>query len=106
MATGASTMTDIAKVLKDCHALVWEYRELLKEWWPTPSTRDSARFAVCEACEALDASLRLNEAYARNNAKELSVEAELADTLLMLLTAIGKVPTAYGDAWNDFEGLA
>lgn len=99
-------MTDIATTLKNCHSLVWEYRELLNEWWKIPATRDSARFAVCEACEALDASLRLNTDYARNNAKELSAEAELCDCLMMLLTAIGKVPTAYGDAWRDFEDLA
>jgi hypothetical protein len=99
-------MTDIATTLKFCHELVWKYRAELEPFWPTPkSARDSARFAVCEACESMDAMLRLNTDYARNNAKELSVEAELADCLMMMLTAIGKVPTAYGDAWNDFDFL-
>lgn len=83
-------MSDIANVLRDCHQMVWKYRQELEPYWKIPSTRDCARFAVCEACESLDSMLRLNKAYARNNAKDLSVEAELSDTLMMLLTAIGK----------------
>lgn len=94
-------MENVAETLKRCHAIMWRYRREMQGYWPTPSTRDAARFAVCETCEALDASLRLNSGYARNNAKDLSIEDELCDALMMLITAIG--PRLY--AWGVFESL-
>lgn len=74
--------------LKRCHQLVWQRRAELEDVWPTPDTADALRFAFTEAGEAMDAWLRLNGEYARNNEKDLSVEDELADCAMMLLTAL------------------
>jgi len=78
------------------HAVVWAYRQRLAHLWPTPDPQDSLRFAVTEAGEALDASLRQNPAYARNNHRNMSVEDELADCAMMLVTANG---ADYSYAW-------
>lgn len=97
---------NIASTLQECHSIVWKYREELKDVWPCPNPLDSVRFAVCEACEALDADLRLNGEYARNNDKALSVEDELCDCLMMLLTAVGKDSETMGDmfaVWSYYD---
>jgi len=75
--------------LKRYHEMVWRYRAELEETWPTPTVLDSLRFAVCEACEAMDAKLRENALYSRNNEKNLSTVDELADCIMMVMTAIG-----------------
>jgi hypothetical protein len=77
------------ETLKACHALVWTRRQKLGRWWPTPDPLNSLRFAVTEASEALDAWLRLKGGYVRNHDKDMSVEDELADCAMMLLTAMG-----------------
>jgi hypothetical protein len=79
-----------AEELRECHAIVWQWRAKLADVWPTPNRLDALRFAVTEAAEAMDAWLRLNGGYARNHDKSLSVEDELADCAMMLLTAAGK----------------
>ena len=78
-------MTDIRRL----HKLVWDTRRELGEAWPTPEPIDALRFALTEAGEAMDAWLRTNPLYRRNNEKTLSVHAELADCAMMLLTALG-----------------
>lgn len=79
-----------AEELRECHAIVWQWRAKLADVWPTPNRLDALRFAVTEAAEAMDAWLRLNGGYARNHDKDLSVEDELADCAMMLLTAAGE----------------
>ncbi len=79
-----------AEELRECHAIVWQWRAKLADVWPTPNRLDALRFAVTEAAEAMDAWLRLNGGYARNHDKNLSVEDELADCAMMLLTAAGE----------------
>ena len=79
-----------AEELRKCHAIVWQWRAKLADVWPTPNRLDALRFAVTEAAEAMDAWLRLNGGYARNHDKSLSVEDELADCAMMLLTAAGE----------------
>jgi len=79
-----------AEELRECHAIVWQWRAKLADVWPTPNRLDALRFAVTEAAEAMDAWLRLNGGYARNHDKSLSVEDELADCAMMLLTAAGE----------------
>ncbi len=76
-------------VMRRAHTAVWAYRARLADKWPTPATADALRFAFCEASEALDAWLRLQPQYVRNNARDLSVTDELADCAMMLLTALG-----------------
>lgn len=76
--------------LQALHNELWAFREEMRDVWPTPGQLDSLRFAACEACESLDAWLRLKGGYARNNDKTLSVEAELADCAMMLMTALGR----------------
>jgi len=79
-----------AEELRHCHTIVWQWRAKLADVWPTPNRLDALRFAVTEAAEAMDAWLRLNGGYARNHDKSLSVEDELADCAMMLLTAAGE----------------
>lgn len=67
--------------------VVWEFRHEYSHLWPTPTPLDAARFAMMEACEALDAYVRLvHPRYSRNNQKELSIQDELADTIMMLVS--------------------
>lgn len=54
----------------------------------TPNTHDALRFAATEIAEAMDAELRVGGIYARNHQKALDVVDELADHVLMLLTAM------------------
>ena len=74
---------DVAKL----HRMVWKFRREIEPYFPTPSPLDSLRFAVTEAAEALDAYLRQNGDYKRNNDKTHSIPQELAQCALMLLTA-------------------
>lgn len=87
---------NIAKV----HNMVWEFRAVYGELWPTPDRVDALRFAFCESAEAMDAWLRMQPLFNRNRAKDLSVLDELADTAIMLLTALGCdiLPTKYDEA--------
>lgn len=88
--------------------LIWSYRQRLADRWPTPPPVDALRFAFTEAAEAMDAWLRLQPAYNRNNAKELSVEDELSDCLMMLVTALGpewQPPPVTGIYAATLEGI-
>lgn len=87
--------------------LIWSYRHRLADRWPTPPPVDALRFAFTEAAEAMDAWLRLQPAYNRNNAKVLSVEEELADCLMMLITALGPAwqPPVIGGYSATLEGI-
>jgi hypothetical protein len=76
-----------AKNLRD---MVWEVREYLGDNWPTPNTEDSLAYAVTEVGEAIDADLRSRRPDdKRNNNRNVSVEHELAQAAMMLLTALG-----------------
>ena len=82
------------------HRLVCQFREDTAAVFPEPGVRDSLRFAVTEAGEALDAHLRTNGEYKRNRDKDHSEHRELAQALFMLYTAYG--PRAfYGEWWPD-----
>ena len=76
--------------LKALHKMVWEWRSEMEPHFPTPGRVDSLAFAVTEAAEALDAQLRQNPIYRRNNEKAHTVERELTQCAMMLLTAIPK----------------
>ena len=76
---------NLAKV----HTMVWEFRALYGGLWPTPDRMDALRFAFCESAEAMDAWLRGQPRFNRNRPKDLNVLDELADTAIMLLTALG-----------------
>jgi hypothetical protein len=82
-------MTDTAAEIIATHRLVWEYRNMLEAHWPTPGRIDALRFAFTEAGEAMDADLRSNPVYARNNDRNMSVPDELGDCAMMLCTALG-----------------
>lgn len=71
------------------HGMVWELRREIGDKWPTPDTLDSLRFAFTEAAEAMDAYLREQGGYARNNAKQMTAHGELAQCAMMLFTAVG-----------------
>ena len=85
------------------HKMVWEFRRQMVAYWPTPDTVDAARFAVTEIGEAMDAFLRLDGGYARNRERSPDVLDELADTAMMILTAIGERAnlSAWAEMWDD-----
>ena len=84
--------------LQALHKVVWEFRAGMNGRWPTPTSVDSLRYAFCEVAESLDAFLRASRpGDKRNNDRNVSVAAELADTAIMLLTAVGS-------DWSDFPG--
>jgi hypothetical protein len=62
----------------------------------TPDTLDCLRYALTEAAEAMDVWLReKNQTHARNNERNHSLHAELADTAMMLLTALPEITEFY-----------
>jgi len=75
--------------IKNLHAIVWNLRRELWDTWLTPSPLDALRFAATEAAEAIDAQMRKDPRWARNHVKDLTVEQELAQCAIMLLTALG-----------------
>ena len=86
------TPTDIEQMKVDVPALwnaVLAFRAdpQVQQKFACPSTHDSLRFACTEIAEAIDAELRQNALYSRNHEKALEVERELADHVLMLITA-------------------
>ena len=76
--------------LQALHGELWALRDELEPHWPTPNALDSLRFAVTECGEAMDAYLRTKGGYSRNHAKEPDIYGELADTALMLFSALGR----------------
>lgn len=78
-----------AATLRVAHQIVWNYRAELEPYWPTPDPWDSLLFAQTELGEAIDAYLRSNTLYARNNDRSPDVLDELADCAMMLYTALG-----------------
>jgi len=95
--------------IQSLHTLVWSYRKRLSNLWPTPNREDSLAFAFTEIGEAVDAKLRQNPIYNRNHDKNINVENELADCLIMLLTALGeefKFTDMYSCFFTDLPFLA
>lgn len=82
--------------IQQMHALVWNLRAEIKDKWASPSRKNSCRFLVTEAAELLDAYLRMVGGFARNNLKDLSLPLELADVVMMALTAMGPICTVHG----------
>lgn len=82
------------------HKLVWDWRAKYEDIYATPDRLDSAKFFVCEYAEALDADLRTNEKYLRNRSTNLDVNNELADTAIMLITALGRKYNPHWDHWS------
>jgi len=80
---------EIVKDLGVARDLVWLRRLRLSEDWPTPTPVDSADFAITEFGEYVDAHLRENPEYNRNNGKTRESLDELADMAMMLLTFVG-----------------
>lgn len=76
--------------VRSAYETVWAFRDVNAEYWKTPNAQDSMRYAFCEAGEALDARLRAERKDdARNTERDASEADELADVIIMLLTAIG-----------------
>jgi len=90
----------MASKVSEMYTNVWSMRQFLDDVWPTPDMWTSLRFAVTEAAEALDAELRTDARWARNNDKNLDVIDELADCTLMLLTSLG---ARWHDNWERHD---
>ncbi len=78
--------------IQELHAEVWAFRREMAAYFPTPNQADSLAFAFTEVAEAVDATLRLNPIYKRNQSKAHGVERELAQCAMMLLTAVPELP--------------
>jgi len=89
--------------IQTLHSLVWSYRNRLSSLWPTPSCADSLAFAFTEIGEAVDAQLRQNPVYNRNHDKNVDVDSELADCLIMLLTAMGDQFSWRTSSWDWYH---
>jgi hypothetical protein len=63
---------------------------MMELYWPTPATVPAARFVVSEIGETVDAFLRQDSQYARNRERSPEVLDEMADTAMMILTAMGR----------------
>ena len=85
---------EILSIVKDAYVVVWQYRGELEHVWPTPPPEDCRWFAYTEAGEAIDAMLRNNLKYRRNNTKKLDEKDEWADCLIMLLSSIEDIENA------------
>jgi len=81
------------------HKKVWVWRREVEEFFPTPTSLDCIDFAFTEAAEALDADIRKNAGYKRNSQKAHSIEQELTQCALMLLSAI---PWHWNSRASDF----
>ena len=75
--------------LNHLHNIVWDFRDEMDGIWPLPDKYDSIRFALTEAAEAIDAELRDNPFYKRNREKHMTIDHELAQCFLMIMTALG-----------------
>ena len=76
--------------LKEWHEMVWQFRDAVEHNFPTPNRSDSLAFAFTEVAEAIDAQLRQNSSYQRRSEKSHSVEQELTQCAMMLLTAVSQ----------------
>lgn len=75
--------------LKDLHKLVWNFRSLAAEYWPTPNPDDALDYAFTEVGEAFDARLREKRPNdKRNRDKDHDRLDEWADCAIMLITAL------------------
>lgn len=79
--------------------------------FPMPSAGDCAAFAVTELGEVVDAMLRNDPEYIRNNAKLPDIEMEVGDAFLMIgsaIIAVEKGPYLSGcgneKAWVAYKG--
>jgi NTP pyrophosphatase (non-canonical NTP hydrolase) len=82
-------MVDMAAL----HEKVWDFRRAVQHKWPTPEPVDALRFAITEVGEVMDAYLRQNDKWVRNNDRDIDIDAELGDLAVMLLTAVSdKIP--------------
>ena len=97
------------KLLTKCHKMVWEFRRMMGEYWPQHGTVRSARHAVSEMGEVLNALERLEHGQEGRSRycdpNDLSVLDELADVAMMILTAMGERVnlTAWAEQWADEE---
>lgn len=73
--------------------------KMTKTKWSLPLTGDCLRYMAMEASEVIDAELRQNRDHARNNVRmqaETAVGVELADVIIMGLSALKAIEGEYG----------
>lgn len=86
-------------------AEVWQLRAEIADRWPTPKHYlDAARFTAQEGYEFMDACELRNGDYVRNHDKDAVPEKELAQVVVMALTAWGLIGSTYrkiGLVWRN-----
>lgn len=92
-------------MLKRIHNDIWSFRSEMSSYWPAPSSIDSLRFAFTEAGEVMDAFLRTNPDYVRNNYRNVAMQDEIADCVIMLVTALGPDHQYIEEVDPLFDGL-
>lgn len=86
-------MVSLRFALNECAAMVWAFRDEWCEYFPTPNYLTSLYFAETEIGEAKDAWIRQHAGLAYNRsvqAKAITVSHELAQGLMMVITALGR----------------
>lgn len=83
---------DIFAEMRRLHQLVWKFRKGMEKHsdWKRPLPVECLAFALTEVGEATDAYLRAVGGFARNHERVRAMEDELADTYLMLVSALGE----------------
>lgn len=74
----------IDEIVKSYELLVGA-NEKIGHIWKLPKTEDNLYFVLTECSEVIDAMLRGNLEYYRNNAKEINIYEEACDTVMMLM---------------------
>lgn len=79
--------------IEQIHSIVWAFRKANDSWWLTPTPDDCIRYAFTEAGELMEAYLRAKRpGDARNNVKLVEIDHELADVVIMLVSAVPNIP--------------
>ena len=84
--------------LERCYEIVWKFRSVVSEWWPTPDKLSATRYACTEGGEVMEAFLRkMRPGDSRNNERNIDMLDEMADLAIMLITALGPDCERLGD---------
>lgn len=91
---------ELRKIERDAVNLVSDFREAMSEYWKPVTIVDSLRYLGQETNEARDAWMRATRDHARNNTNNVSMKEELADVVIMGVTAMGLVP-----GWHPYTEI-
>lgn len=87
---------DCVEAVGQIYTRVWAFRQEFEDYWCFPGPINCLRYAFCELGEAIDARLRAERPEdKRNTVRGVREVDELADAVIMLVSAMG----------NDWPGV-